>query len=59
MTLTEFISMGGYGFYVWASFGMTVLLIVIEVIYLKRQHATNIQRIRRLNNISNGMKNET
>lgn len=59
MTLTEFISMGGYGFYVWASFGMTVLLIVIEVIYLKRQHATNIQRIRRLKNISNGMKNET
>lgn len=59
MTLTEFISMGGYGFYVWASFGMTVLLIVIEVIYLKRQHATNIQRIRRLKNISNGVKNET
>ncbi len=59
MTLAEFISMGGYGFYVWASFGMTALLIVVEVIYLKRQHTTNIQRIRRLKNINSGIKNET
>lgn len=59
MTLAEFISMGGYGFYVWASFGMTALLIAAEVIYLKRQHATNIQRIRRLKNMNRGVKNET
>ncbi|MFV1997730.1 MAG: heme exporter protein CcmD [Acidiferrobacterales bacterium] len=55
MTLSEFVSMGGYGFYVWASFGMTALLIVFEIIYLKRQHATNIQRIRRLRNMNNGV----
>jgi heme exporter protein D len=59
MTLTEFVSMGGYGFFVWASFGMTALLIVVEVIYLKRQHATNIQRIRQLKNMNSGVKNET
>lgn len=59
MTLTEFVSMGGYGFFVWASFGMTALLIVVEVIYLKRQRATNIQRIRRLKNMNSGVKNET
>jgi len=55
MTLAEFISMGGYGFYVWASFGMTALLIVIEVLYLKRQHTINIQRIRRLKNMNGGV----
>ncbi|MEE8388686.1 MAG: heme exporter protein CcmD [Acidiferrobacterales bacterium] len=59
MTLTEFISMGGYGFYVWASLGMTLLLIGAEVIYLKRQRVTNLQRIRRIKNINSGVKNET
>lgn len=59
MTLAEFISMGGYGFYVWASLGMTALLIVIEVIYLKRQRAINLQRIRRIRNINIGVNNET
>lgn len=59
MTLTEFISMGGYGYYVWASLGMTVLLIGAEVIYLKQQRAANLQRIRRIKNINSGVKNET
>jgi len=27
----EFLSMGGYGFYVWGAFGVTALCIVIEV----------------------------
>lgn len=54
MTLTEFFSMGGYGYYVWASFGMTALLIGAEVIYLTQQHATNIQRIRRSKNLNSG-----
>jgi len=59
MTLAEFISMGGYGFYVWASYGMTALLIVVEVIHLKRQHSINIHRISRLKNMNSGVKNET
>ncbi len=59
LTPSEFISMGGYGFYVWASLGMTALLIGAEVIYLKRQRIANLQRIRRIKNISSGVKNET
>jgi heme exporter protein D len=59
MTLAEFISMGGYGFYVWSSFGMTTLLIVIEVIYLKQQHVTNIKRIRRIKHINSSVNDET
>ncbi len=59
MTLAGFISMGGYGFYVWASFGMTALLLAIEVIYLKRQRAVNLQRIRRIRNLNSGVNNET
>jgi heme exporter protein D len=30
-SLTAFFAMGGYGFYVWASFGLTLLCCVIEL----------------------------
>ena len=32
---TEFIAMGGYGLYVWGSFGVTALLMVVEVVSLR------------------------
>ena len=35
---TAFIAMGGYGFYVWGSYGVTVLLIAIEVTLLIARH---------------------
>ena len=38
--LNEFLAMGGYGFYVWGSFGITFLAMVIEVWLLtkRRKH---------------------
>ena len=30
----EFLAMGGYGVYVWGSFGMTALVIVVEMVSL-------------------------
>ncbi|WP_100655952.1 heme exporter protein CcmD [Alteromonas flava] len=39
-SFSEFIAMGGYGFFVWLSFGVTVLvmiLLVIESLWAKRQ----------------------
>lgn len=35
---SNFIHMGGYGFYVWGSFGVTAVLIVGELVML-RMHA--------------------
>ena len=32
---TEFIAMGGYGLYVWGSFGVTALVMVVEVVSLR------------------------
>jgi heme exporter protein D len=42
----EFIAMGGYGLYVWSSFGITFLLMGIEVIALikRRQHASHTSK---------------
>ena len=33
-SLSEFISMGGYGLYVWGSYGVTLVLLAGEVIML-------------------------
>ena len=30
----QFIAMGGYGFYVWGSFGMCIVVLVVEVALL-------------------------
>ena len=34
--MTEFLAMGGYGFYVWGSYGVTLLCIALEVFFLNR-----------------------
>lgn len=33
--MSEFLAMGGYGRYVWGSFGVVALALVIEVVGLK------------------------
>ena len=35
MSLAEFFAMGGYGFYVWGSYAMTVVLIAIEIVAVR------------------------
>jgi heme exporter protein D len=37
-SLTNFLAMGGYGFYVWGSYGLTVLLIALELALLIARH---------------------
>ncbi len=40
-SVSEFLAMGGYGFYVWGSFGITFFCMAIEV-FLLRKHSQNI-----------------
>jgi heme exporter protein D len=37
-SLNEFLAMGGYGMYVWPSFGATAICMVWEVLILRRRH---------------------
>lgn len=37
MTLGEFFAMGGYGFYVWSAYGITLLLLIVNVVVPIRQ----------------------
>ena len=48
MSWSDFISMGGYGFYVWMSFGMAALLIAAEIVYTKRQREQVLRRLQRM-----------
>lgn len=41
---SEFFSMGGYGFYVWTSFGATALCLAWEVLMLWRRHVAAVRR---------------
>ena len=45
--MMEFLAMGGYGFYVWGSFGVTVLIMIIEPIMVARNRRTTIARLKR------------
>jgi heme exporter protein D len=35
--MTEFLAMGGYGFYVWGSYGVAALCIFLEIFLLNRK----------------------
>lgn len=46
-SFSDFIAMGGYGTYVWGSFGVTVLIMVIEPIIVARTRKTTLARLQR------------
>lgn len=46
-SFSDFIAMGGYGFYVWGSFGATVLIMAIEPIVVVRNRKNTIARLKR------------
>ncbi len=60
MNPADFFSMGGYAFYVWGSYGVTALVLVIEVILLRRRRRTLLRRVGRIKrNVSAGVGHET
>lgn len=42
-SLSEFLAMGGYGFYVWVSFGATAICMLWEVVAVRHRHATALK----------------
>ena len=45
---SEFFAMGGHGLYVWGSFGVLALFILIEVVVVKKRRKELVQRLKRL-----------
>ncbi|MGD2074669.1 MAG: heme exporter protein CcmD [Gammaproteobacteria bacterium] len=52
--IAEFFSMGGFGFFIWSSFGLTFLLMLGEILYLRQQRRTNLKRIQRIRRMNAG-----
>lgn len=46
--MNEFLSQGGYAFFVWSSYGMGLALLAIEVLLLRRERRTILARLGRL-----------
>ena len=46
-SFSDFLAMGGYGLYVWGSFGATVLIMAVEPIVVARNRKATIARLRR------------
>ena len=42
--LSDFLAMGGYGFYVWGSYGVTFVFIAFEIVALQRRRKALFQR---------------
>ena len=45
--MNAFFSMGGFGFYVWSSFGITLLFMVAEPLLLNKRRKTAIKAVKR------------
>ena len=46
-SFSDFIAMGGYGFYVWGSFGVTAAIMAIEPILVARNRKATLSRLKR------------
>lgn len=47
MTFMEFVNMGGYAVYVWSSVGLTVAVLILNVITARRAVSKELERLRR------------
>ncbi|MCW8844202.1 MAG: heme exporter protein CcmD [Gammaproteobacteria bacterium] len=47
MTFMEFLNMGGYAVYVWSSVGLTVAVLIINVITARRAVSQELERLRK------------
>ncbi|MCW8903918.1 MULTISPECIES: heme exporter protein CcmD [Sedimenticola] len=56
MSVAEFLDMGGYALYVWGSFGVSALLMILEPIMLRNHRRAVLQRIARIIRIKAGEK---
>lgn len=45
-SVSEFLSMGGYAFYVWGSFGATAAAMLMEMLLIRNQRKEMLRNLR-------------
>lgn len=48
MNWAEFFAMGGYGKFVWSAYGMTAIIIVLNIVLPMRRHKQVLHMLREL-----------
>ena len=46
--MTEFFYMGGYGLYVWGSYGTAMIVLAGVLLLARRRHQSQLQQLREL-----------
>ncbi len=46
-SLSDFLAMGGYALYVWGSFGVTALALVVEPLLIRKRRNDILRTLRR------------
>ena len=49
MTISEFFYMNGYAFYVWGSYGVALLVFLIEVAMVRNRRKQALRQLRLMN----------
>lgn len=55
----DFLAMGGYAFYVWGSFLVVAIIMIFEIIIIKKNYQKTIQKLKLLNENNLNENNET
>ncbi len=58
-SLDAFLAMGGYGYYVWGTYLVTLMLLGAEVLWLRRRRRTIARRIGLTRHLSGRSTHET
>lgn len=48
MSLADFLYMKGYAFYVWGSYGMALLIFIVEIALVRHRRTNALQQVRLL-----------
>ncbi len=48
MSWGEFFAMKGYGFYVWGSYGVALLVFIVEIALVRHKRTLTLQQLRML-----------
>jgi len=49
MTMSEFFHMNGYAFYVWGSYGVTLLVLLFEIAMVRHRRQLALRQLRLMN----------
>jgi len=46
MNWGDFFAMNGYGFYVWGSYGLALLVVIIEIVLVRHKRSNTLKQLR-------------